>query len=49
MTIFVEDKLKPGVIGVQLADAVDIETTGASNVQSDLDTATNDITIIENT
>lgn len=27
MTIFVEDKLKPGVVGDKLADAVDIETT----------------------
>lgn len=49
MTIFVEDKLKPGVVGTNLADAVDIETTGPSNVQADLNTNSTDITTIENT
>lgn len=49
MTIFVEDKLKPGVVGTNLADAVDIETTGPSNVQTDLNTATTNITTVQNT
>lgn len=37
MVIFVEDKLKPGTTAVKLADALDIETTGGSTVQSELD------------
>ena len=49
MTIFVEDKLKPGVVGTNLADAVDIETTGPSNVQTDLNTTTTNVTTIQNT
>ena len=29
MTIFVEDKLKPGLIGLKLADAIDIALDAA--------------------
>lgn len=47
MTIFVEDKLKPGVVGVNLADAVDIETTGPSNVQADITALNTSVTTLE--
>lgn len=37
MTIFVEDKLKPSRVGQRLADASDIEATGNTTMQAEID------------
>lgn len=37
MTIFVEDKLKPSRVGQRLADASDIEATGDTTMQAEID------------
>ena len=46
MVIHVEDKLKPGLVNGRLADAIDVETTGNSTVQADLNTNTASISSI---
>lgn len=47
MTIFVEDKLKPGVVGTKLADGVDVELTAPSGT-GNLDSAVTNLQLLAN-